>query len=118
MADVLKQLATTPNTANNKLPTGTSNTLLYTVPALTSAMVSRIIVCNQTASAATFRIALVASGGTVTNNYDWIAYDISCPANDTINFAVGAGMATGDMIYVRSGTGSALSFSAYGIEVS
>lgn len=114
MTDTLKQLVTT---VANKLPTTTSNTTIYTVPASTTAMLTRIVVCNQTASAVAFRIAIVASGGTVTNNYDWIAYDVSCPANDTINMAIGAGMATGDFIVVRTATGSALSFSPFGIEV-
>ena len=117
MTDVLKQLVTSPTTANNKLPTSTSNVTLYTVPGSTQAMLVRMVICNITADPTTFRIAVSTSGATVTNNYDWVAYDVPIGGNETINFALGVGMATGGFVTVRSGTASALVFSAFGIEV-
>src|SRR4051812_30246646 len=113
MADTLKQLV---STLANKKPTAATNTTLYTVPGGTSAVVSRILICNQSAVATSFRIALLPSGGVIGNNYDWIAYDVVIAGNDSINLALGAGLATGDSIVVYN-TLATLSFSAYGIEI-
>ena len=114
MTDVLKQLVTT---AANKLPSSTSDTTVYTVPGSTEAMLSRIIVANISANPASFRIAVVPSGGTVTDNYYWIAYDVTVGPGDSINIPIGAGMATGGFISVRTSVASVLVFSPYGIEV-
>lgn len=48
---------------------------LYTTPALTTTVVTNIIVCNETATAQTFRILL---GGTS------LAYDTAISANSTV----------------------------------
>jgi hypothetical protein len=113
LADTLKQLV---STLANKKPAAATNTTLYTVPGGTSAVLSRILICNQSATPTNFRIALLPAGGSIGNNYDWIAYDTPIAGNDTINFAIGAGLATGDAIVVYN-TLATLSFSAYGIEV-
>lgn len=118
MTDTYKQLV---STIANRLPgagTPSSTTTLYTVPGATSALVSRIIVCNQTTNAVQFGIALVTSGGTVTNNYYWVAYDITIGPLETINYPLGIGLATGDFIAIYSRTASALSFTPGGIEIS
>ena len=122
MVDVLKQLVNTPLTANNKFPTGTSNTTLYTVGGASNAsalgaMLTRIVIANVTTAPATFRIAISPSTSTVANGYDWVAYDVPIGPNETINLALGCGMAIGDFITVRSSVASALVFSPFGIEV-
>ena len=113
MADVLKQLV---STIGNKTPAATTPTTLYTVPASTSAMLSRIVICNKSATPATFRIAISAAASAVVNDDDWIAYDVAIGGNETINFALGCGMATGDFITVYASTAN-LVFSPFGIEV-
>lgn len=113
MADVLKLLVTTGAARN---PTGAAAAVsIYQVPALTSAMVSRIMVANRTAGAIAFRIALVRSGETLGNEH-YVAYDISCLGNDTVDFPVGAGLATGDQIYVYAAA-TGLTFTPMGLEV-
>lgn len=112
MADVLKLLVTT---AANRNPSATTNTTLYTVPSSTTAMLSRILIANRSATATTFRIAIVESGGTIGSQH-YIAYDVSIQGNDTINFPVGAGMATGDFIVVYAGAAT-LTFTPLGMEI-
>lgn len=124
MADVLKLLvgggggSTSPSAgAGNRTPAATTNTLVYTVPPSTMAMLSRIIIANTSATPTTFRIAISASGtGSPPTSDDWIAYDVAIAGNETINFAIGAGMAAGDMLYVYN-TLATLVFTPLGIEV-
>lgn len=113
MADSLKILVTT---GGSRTPTGAAAAVsIYQVPASTSAMVSRIMVCNRLGSANTFRIALVRSGETLGTEH-YIAYDIAIAANDTVDFPVGAGLATSDQIYVYCGT-TGITFTPMGLEV-
>lgn len=111
MADVLKLLVTTPA---NRSPAATTNTTVYTTPGSTTAMLSRVMICNRGA-AGSFRIALVESGGTIGNQH-YIAYDAPIGANDSYSLPVGAGLATGDFIVVYSSNGS-MTFTPMGIEV-
>lgn len=114
MADLLKQLVTTQ--ANRK-PAATTNTTVYTVPGGVTAMCSRIVICNQGSVPATFRLAIVPSGGSVGDNYYWLAYDVPLGPNESINFPIGGGMAAGDFIVVYATTAS-LSFTPFGMEIS
>ena len=108
-------MATTLKILGNALPSNTSNAALYTVPSSTSAVVSSIVVCNQTTTAATCRIGADAGGdGPATS--DWIVYDVSVGPNETIAFTLGVTLATTDKIWIRTGTASALSFAAFGQE--
>lgn len=114
MADVLKLLV---DSAAVRTPAAATNTLLYTVPASKTAMLTRIIICNTTTTPTSFRIAIVQSGtGSPPTTDDWIAYDVPIGGNETINFALGVGMATGDMVYVYN-TLAGLVFTGCGIEV-
>ena len=112
MADVLKLLVTTPA---NRSPSATTNTTIYTTPALTTAMLSRIMVANRSATATTFRIAIIESGGVIGNQH-YIAYDAPIGGNDTVAIPVGAGLATGDYIVIYA-TLATLTFTPMGIEV-
>ncbi len=112
MADVLKLLVTT---VANRTPLAATPTTVYTVPTSTTAMLSKIIVCNTSSTATSFRIALVESGGTLSSDH-YIAYDIPIAGNDTINFTIGAGLATGDYIVVYN-TLATCTFTPCGIEV-
>ena len=97
-------------------PAATTDTTLYTVPSATSTIVSTINVCNQAASAATFRIAIRPAGASIAAQH-YISYDVNLPANDSIALTIGVTLATTDVITVRAST-STVSFSAFGSEVS
>jgi hypothetical protein len=97
-------------------PSATTATTLYTVPASTSAVVSTITVCNQSASTDTYRIAIRPAGATLDPKH-YIAYNGSVPAYDTISLTIGATLATTDVVTVYAGT-STLSFNIFGSEIS
>lgn len=96
-------------------PAANTNTTLYTVPASTSAVCSTIVICNQAASAATFRIAVRPAGATLANQH-YISYDTNLNANDSITMTIGITLATTDVITVRAST-TTVSFSLFGSEL-
>ena len=95
-------------------PNATTETTLYTVPALASSVVSSLIVANRGASVATFRIS-VSVGGGATANKDYIYYDILMPPNDTFIATVGLTLAAGDIVRCYASTAN-VSFSIFGEE--
>jgi hypothetical protein len=97
-------------------PAATTATTLYTVPASTQAVVSTIVVANQAASQATFRISIRVAGAAA-NAKQYIAYDVAVPANDSIILTLGIALATTDIITVY-GSSANLSFTATGSEIS
>ena len=97
-------------------PSATTATTLYTVPASTSAVVSTVVICNQTASAATFRLSVRPAGGAQTNAM-YLAYDVTVGASDSTALTLGITMATTDVLTVYGSTAT-LSFTAFGSEIS
>lgn len=98
-------------------PTGTSNTDLITVGAGKSQVISTLNVANTTASAATARVfARIAGAAAGAGNA--IIYDVSIPANTTISYTIGITLAATDVLTVRTGTANALTFTAFGSEIS
>lgn len=98
-------------------PANTSNADLYTVPASTSAIVSTLTISNTTATAATARVFVrVAAAAAATSNA--IIYDVSIAGNSVATFTLGITLATTDVITVRTGTANALTFQAFGSQVS
>ena len=112
-------MATSYKVLNQANPAATTETQLYVVPSATSAVVSSLVICNQTASAATYRIAVVTSGGSVSPAAakSWIVYGATVAASDASILTVGLTLATGDQIRVYASTAN-LSFSAFGSEIS
>ena len=96
-------------------PSANTNTDLYTVPSSTSAVCSTIVICNQAASAATFRIAVRPAGATLATS-QYISYDSNLNANDSITMTIGITLATTDVITVRANT-TTVSFSLFGSEL-
>jgi glucose-6-phosphate dehydrogenase assembly protein OpcA len=96
-------------------PAATTATTLYTVPASTNTVVSTIVICNQTAVAATFRIAVRPAGATLAAIH-YVAYDITVGASDSTALTLGLTLAATDVITVYASTAT-LSFNAYGSEV-
>lgn len=97
-------------------PSATTATTLYTVPVGTSTVVSTIAICNQVASADTFRIAIRPAGATLAAQH-YIAYNNPITANDTITLTIGITLAATDVVTVYAGTGT-LSFNLFGSEIS
>ena len=108
-------MATTYKVLGQSNPAATTATTLYTVPASTSAVVSTIVICNQAAAAATYRISIRPAGGAQTAAM-YVAYDVAIAANDSTALTLGITLATTDVITVYGSTAT-LSFVAFGSEI-
>jgi hypothetical protein len=91
---------------------------LYAVPSATSAVVSTITICNRTATSRTYRIAIKPTTGTTLADEHYIAYDVPIAANDTTALTLGITLSAANSIQVYASAGSALTFQAFGSEVS
>ena len=93
------------------------NTLstLYTVPAFSSTVVSTITICNQSAIAAAFSIAVRPAGAIIANQH-YINYNTLISANATLTISIGITLATTDVISV-SAASTSVSFMAFGSEI-
>lgn len=96
-------------------PAATTATTLYTVPSGKSTVVSTIIVCNQTTSNATFRIAIRPAGAALAAQH-YVAYDVTVGASDSTALTLGITLATTDVITIYASSAT-LSFSVFGSEV-
>lgn len=89
---------------------------LYAVPAATEAVISSIVICNTAASAATYRIGFDDTEGTPGAS-EWLAYDASVPANDTV--ALTLGICSEASKYIRvSSSANTVTFSLFVSEIS
>ena len=96
-------------------PAATTATDLYTVPPSTNTVVSTLQVCNQAATDATFRVS-VRQAGAATNAKQYLAYDTTIPANDSIALTLGITLAATDVVTVYAST-TTLSFNLFGSEL-
>lgn len=96
-------------------PSATTATTLYTVPSSTSAVISTITICNQAASAGSYRIAVRPAGATLAAQH-YVAYDIAIAANDTTALTLGLTLATTDVVTIYASSAT-MSFSAFGSEI-
>ena len=96
-------------------PAATTATTLYTVPSATNTIISTIVICNQAASAATFRIAVRPAGATLAAIH-YVAYDVTVGASDSTALTLGLTLAATDVVTVYASTAT-VSFNAYGSEV-
>jgi hypothetical protein len=97
-------------------PTAVTATTLYTVPAVTSTVISTLTACNQGASSATYRVAVRPAGAALAQQH-FIVYDAALTGNSTDTITIGVTLATTDVLTVYSSTGT-FSFSAFGSELS
>ena len=110
-------MATTYKILGQSEPGTTSNADLYTVPAATEAIVSTIVVCNTSGTDTTFRL-FVRDGGATASTGNAIAYDTAITANSQAAFTLGLTLSAADVITVQTSTGAAVSFAAFGSELS
>jgi hypothetical protein len=108
-------MANTYKVLGQSLPTPNTFTTLYTVPAATSAIVSTLNVCNQSASNVTFRAAIRPAGETITGKH-YLVFDTPIPAQDSIALSLGMTMGNTDVLTVFSFQGN-VSFNVFGTEI-
>lgn len=108
-------MATTYKVLGQSNPSATTATTLYTVPSATQAILSTVTVCNQAATAATYRIAVRPAGATLAAQH-YVAYDVTVGANDTTALTLGVTLGATDVVTVY-GSSATLSFNAYGSEI-
>jgi hypothetical protein len=108
-------MASTYKVLAQSAPSATTNTDVYTVGSGKSAVISTITVCNRAASAATYRIAIRVAGSALSNE-EYIAYDATVPANDSIALTLGITLAATDVVTVYASTANT-SFNLFGSEI-
>lgn len=91
-------------------------TTLYTTPSSRTSVISTIAVVNTASAIATYRIGF-ASSATTPAAADWLIYDGTVPANDTLFLSIGATITEGTLIRVSSSS-STVSFQAFVSEIS
>ena len=97
-------------------PFATTLTDAYTVPALTSAVVSSIMVSNSSATPSSFKISIAVAGAADTAK-QYIYSGIVCPGNDTFAATLGLTLGAGDVVRVYA-TNATLAFGIFGCETS
>ena len=107
MADSLKVLRQVD-------PAATTTTVLYTVPDKTQTTVSSIVAANRTGSAITFRLS-VHVGGASADDKQFLFYDKSVAANDSLSIVIGITLDQTDVIKVYTSAVD-MSFNIFGCE--
>lgn len=108
-------MATVYKVLGQSNPAATTLTTLYTVPAANNTIVSTVTICNQSATAIAYRIAVQPAGAAIAAQH-YLAYDAVVPGNDSISLTMGITMAATDVLSVQANTTSA-SFVAFGSEI-
>jgi hypothetical protein len=96
-------------------PSATTLTTLYTVPSSTQAVCSTLTICNTTAAAMTYRVAVRPAGASIATQH-YIVSDSSVAAYDSVFLTLGISLAATDVVSVyASATGAA--FGLFGVEI-
>jgi hypothetical protein len=88
---------------------------LYTAGAAEQAVVSTITIANRGTAAATYRLAVRPDGESIANKH-YVAYDASCPANDTIALTLGITLNGNDVVSCYASS-TDLTFNVFGAEI-
>lgn len=108
-------MASTYKVLSQTKPTATTLTDSYTVPGATTAVVSTITICNQSATATTYRISVAVAGAADTAK-QYIAYDVAISGNSTQTLTLGISLGAADVVRVYN-TLATLSFNIFGVEL-
>jgi hypothetical protein len=95
-------------------PAATTTTVLYTVPDKTQTTVSSIVAANRTGSAITFRLS-VHVGGASADDKQFLFFDKSVAANDSLSIVIGITLDQTDVIKVYTSAVD-MSFNIFGCE--
>tara|TARA_R110000824_G_scaffold68302_10_gene176828 strand:- start:478 stop:807 length:330 start_codon:yes stop_codon:yes gene_type:complete len=109
MADVIKVLG-------QSAPAATTVTPLYTVPDLAQTTISSFVACNRNAGAQTFRLSAHVEGA-VASDKQYLFYDKSVAANDTLTVVIGMTLNQADVLKIYASSGD-MSFNLFGVETS
>lgn len=108
------------NTYKSAQVQGTASTstysTLYSTGAATRAVISTIVICNTSASNATYRIGLTTSAGTP-SAAEWLVYDTSIAGNDSVCLSLGICLDVSKFLRISS-SASTVSFAAFISEIS
>ena len=96
-------------------PAATTTTVLYTVPDMTQTTISSIVAANRTGSAITFRLS-VHVGGAGANDKQYLYYDKSVAANDSLAIVIGITLNQTDVLKVYTSAVD-MSFNVFGCEI-
>ena len=107
MADDLKVLG-------QLAPAATTTTVLYTVPDMTQTTISSIVAANRTGSAITFRLSVHVAGASA-NDKQYLYYDKSVAANDSLAIVIGITLNQTDVLKVYTSAVD-MSFNVFGCE--
>ncbi len=107
MADALKVLGQSD-------PAATTVTTLYTVPDKTMTTVSSIVAANRTGSAITFRLSVHVEGAAA-DDKQYLYYDKSIAANDSLTIVIGITLNQTDVVKVYTSAVD-MSFNMFGCE--
>jgi branched-subunit amino acid ABC-type transport system permease component len=92
----------------------TTLTDVYTAPS--AAVVSTVVVCNRTNTDKTFRLA-VAVAGAADATKQYLAYDSTVAANDSVTFTLGVSLAITDVVRAYA-SAVGVTVNVFGVEVS
>jgi len=107
MSDIIKVLGQADTAA-------TTVTTLYTVPNLTQTTISSFVACNRTGSAITFRLSVHVIGASA-DDKQYLFYDKSVAANDTLTVVIGMTLGQTDVLKVYASAVD-MSFNLFGVE--
>jgi len=94
--------------------TGTYATL-YTTPSATQAVISSLLICNQSAAAVTIRVGLDTTAGTPGAS-EFLVYDVNIDGNDTVALTLGITLDASKFIRVSS-SATTCNFTAFVSEI-
>jgi len=95
-------------------PAATTVTTLYTVPDKTMTTVSSIVAANRTGSAITFRLSVHVEGASA-DDKQYLYYDKSVAANDSLTIVIGITLNQTDVVKVYTSAVD-MSFNMFGCE--
>ncbi len=95
-------------------PSATTTTVLYTVPDLTQTTISSIVAANRTGSAITFRLSVHVDGAGA-DDKQYLYYDKSVGANDSLTIVIGITLNQADVLKVYTSAVN-MSFNVFGCE--
>jgi hypothetical protein len=107
VADIIKVLGQVD-------PSATTTTTLYTVPSETVTTISSIVAANRTGSAITFRLSVHVAGAGA-DDKQYLYYDKSVAANDSLTIVIGITLNQTDVLKVYTSAVD-MSFNVFGVE--
>ena len=109
-------MATSYKVLGQSQPAAGTLTTLYTVPSATQTVISTLTIANLAPASTTYRLAIRKAGGAIAME-DYIAYDVTIPALDTLNLTLGLTLDTTDVVSIESYSGL-VAFNLFGSEIS